>query len=162
MLTLAFNLLLSTASGSFWPCHQESPNPRSADSKPGHEGSHRCLYPGERLGGGLLKGPPHFSIIPRYSTQKPGQDKDFREQITPLPGYVLYTSGKSHTMDYQMGAMYLGLPLLPTFYLCCKTSLLQLSEARCSWPAAPFKSPSHSAFSILSLLTSSSSLPCFF
>lgn len=44
----------------------------------------------------------------------------------------------------------------PTFYLCCKTFPLQTPEARCSWPAAPFKS----SFILLFLSFLSSSLSC--
>lgn len=56
---------LCAASGPLWPCHQESPDPRPADSQSGHEGSDRCLHPGERLGGGLLRGPstPIYTLI---------------------------------------------------------------------------------------------------
>ncbi|XP_053197072.1 pentraxin fusion protein [Scomber japonicus] len=54
---------------------------------------------------------------------KPGQHKDFREPITPCLDMYFTQVGKNHTrLDYQTGAMYLSLPLLPTSYLCCETS----------------------------------------
>lgn len=150
---------LFAASGPLRPSHQESPDPGPADPEPGHEGGDRCLYPGERLGGGLLKGPPasHVSIIPRYSTPSLDNTRLWRADH-PLPGYVLYTSGKSHTMDYQNGSHVSRSASSPppTFYLCCKTFPLQTPEARCSWPAAPFKS----SFILLFLSFLSSSLSC--
>lgn len=45
---------LFAASGPLRPSHQESPDPGPADPEPGHEGTHRCFYFGERMGGGLL------------------------------------------------------------------------------------------------------------
>lgn len=70
------------ASGSLWPGHQESPDPGPADPELGHEGSDWCLYPGEWLGGGLLRGPPSVHHTPILNT-KPGQHKTI-ENRSPL------------------------------------------------------------------------------
>lgn len=52
-----------TESRTFWSSDAHAADPRSAHPKPGHEGSHRCFYFGERMGGGLLTQFVQFSFI---------------------------------------------------------------------------------------------------
>ena len=139
---------LFAASGPLRPSHQESPDPGPADPKPGHEGGDRCLYPGEWLGGGLLKGPPasHVSIIPRYSTPSLDNTRLWRAD-RPLPGYVLYTSGKSHTMDYQNGShVSRSASSSPHFIFAVKLSRSKLPRLVVHGPQLPLNPPSSCSF----------------
>lgn len=58
-----------TESRTFWSSDAHAADPRSAHPKPGHEGSHRCFYFGERMGGGLLTQFVQFSFITSQSQQ---------------------------------------------------------------------------------------------
>lgn len=58
-------------------------------------------------------------------------------------------------MDYRTGAVYLDLPLLSMFYLCCKTSRSKLLRLAVHGLLLPLKPLSQSSISVLSTLTSS-------
>ena len=139
---------LFAASGPLRPSHQESPDPGPADPEPGHEGGDRCLYPGERLGGGLLKWPlpPMSPSYPRYSTRSLDNTRLWRSD-RPLPGYVLYTSGKSHTMDYQNGShVSRSASSSPHFIFAVKRSCSKLPRLVVHGPQLPLNPPSSCSF----------------
>lgn len=99
--------LSSVASGPFWPGHPESSDSRPADPQPGHEGGHRRLYPGERLGGGLLN--PHnpnplWLVDPHQKCQEKRKVTEFTNSLLDLH----FTHRGGHTMDCKMTAITLG------------------------------------------------------
>lgn len=147
-LTLAFNLLSCAASGSFWPSHQESPDPGPADPKPGYEGSDWCLYPGERLGGRLLKGPAPPPMSSSYpSTQhKTWMTQDYREQITPCLDMYFTQAGKATLWTTTWEPCISVWLFLPTFYLCCKSPRSYLLRLDVHGLLLPLKPPSFCSF----------------
>lgn len=94
-------------------------------------------------------------ISPSYPQHKAWITQDYREQITPCLDMYFTQAGKA-TLWTTKREPRISVCLLPTSYLRCKTSRSNFTEARCSWPAAPFK------ISFPSALSLSSSLSCCF
>lgn len=104
---------LVAAGRPFWPSHQESTDPGPVDPEPGHEGSDRCLYTGERLGGGLLKRTPLPVHNPHNNATQSLGGK--RWQLRELLMWICVLCEK----DYR-GSHVSQASLATTFDLCCK------------------------------------------
>ena len=84
----------------------------------------------------------HVSIIPPIlnNTRLWRSDR-------PLPGYVLYTSGKSHTMDYQNGShVSRSASSSPHFIFAVKRSCSKLPRLVVHGPQLPLNPPSSCSF----------------